>query len=104
MNPSRRILAAVLIVAGGAVLRANVTPAPLFVDHAVLQRDKPAPVWGRADVGEKVSVTFAGQSQSATTGTDGRWIVFLEPLKTSAQGAELTIAGKNTVVLHDVVV
>ena len=43
--------------------RADVSLAPLFSDHAVLQRDKPVPVWGRADAGEKIVVTFAGQSQ-----------------------------------------
>lgn len=86
------------------VARADVTPAALFTDHAVLQRDKPVPVWGRADAGEKVTVTFAGQSRSATAGRDGKWIVLLDALETSATGADLTIAGKNTITLRDVVV
>lgn len=37
----------------GAPVRANVVPALLFRDNAVLQRDKPLPVWGTADPGEK---------------------------------------------------
>jgi sialate O-acetylesterase len=85
-------------------VRADVTPAPLFTDHAVLQRDKPVAIWGRATPGEKVTVRFAAQQRSATTGTDGRWIVLLDALATASEGAELTIAGKNTVVVHDVVV
>lgn len=79
-------------------------PAPLFQDHAVLQRDKPVPVWGRAEPGEHVVVTFAGQSVGATAGPDGRWIAVLAPLASSSEGADLTIAGRTTAVVHDVVV
>ncbi len=102
MKASRLFFALPLFAASS--LRADVTLAPLFADHAVLQRDKPVPVWGRADAGEKVSVTFAGQTRAATTGADGKWIVFLEPLKASAQGADLVVAGRNTLAVHDVVV
>jgi sialate O-acetylesterase len=83
---------------------ADVVPAALFSDNAVLQRDKPVPIWGTAEVGEKITVTFAGQTREATCGYDGRWIVFLEPLQTSAVGEDLVIAGKNTITLRDVVV
>jgi sialate O-acetylesterase len=102
-NPRRLSLSFLLLLVGVAV-RGEVTLAPLFNDHAVLQRDKPVPVWGRANAGEKVTVTFAGQTRAATTGADGRWIVFLEPLQTAAQGADLVVTGKNSVTLHDVVV
>ncbi len=84
--------------------RAEVTLAPLFSDGAVLQRDQPVPVWGRADAGEKVTVIFAGQVRQATTGRDGRWIAFLDPLPVSAAGAELIVAGGNRVSVRDVVV
>jgi sialate O-acetylesterase len=87
-----------------AELAADVTPAPLFSDGAVLQRDKPIPIWGTGDVGEKVTVTFAGQQREATTGPDGRWIAYLDPLPTNATGADLVIAGKNTLTLRDIVV
>ncbi|MSU25044.1 MAG: sialate O-acetylesterase [Opitutus sp.] len=84
--------------------RAEVSLAPLFTDHAVLQRDQPVPVWGRADAGEKVAVTFRGQTREAVAGADGRWIVFLDKLPASAEGADLTVAGRNTLALHDLVV
>jgi sialate O-acetylesterase len=87
-----------------AGLRADVTPAPLFTDGAVLQRERPVAVWGRADQGEKVTVTFAGQRREATAGADGRWLVRLEPLVVAKEGADLVIAGRNTITVHDVVV
>jgi sialate O-acetylesterase len=85
-------------------LRADVTLAPLFADGAVLQRDKPVAVWGRADSGEKITVTFAGRSASATADTSGRWSVTLKPLPASAESRDLVVKGRNTVTLHDVVV
>ena len=103
MNLALRFLLPGLFAAV-AVARAEVTLAPLFTDHAVLQRDKTVPVWGRADAGEKITVTFARQTRTATAGPDGRWSVSLDKLPASAQGADLTVAGKNTLVVHDVVV
>lgn len=87
-----------------AVARAEVTPAALFTDHAVLQRDKPLPIWGTAEVGEKITVTFGEQRREATAGYDGRWIAILDPLPASTYGADLIIAGKNTITRHNVVV
>ena len=96
-----------LALVGGiaaGTLRANVIPAPLFAGHAVLQRDKPQTIWGKADAGEKVSVTFGQQQRTTMADRDGRWLVFLDALPASSEGTDLTIAGKNTVVLRDIVV
>jgi sialate O-acetylesterase len=38
----------------------------LFQSNMVLQRDKPVAVWGWAAPGEQVTVSFAGQTQTAT--------------------------------------
>jgi sialate O-acetylesterase len=85
-------------------VRAEVSLAPLFSDGAVLQRDKSIAVWGQADANEKVFVSFAGQRCGATAGSDGRWIVYLEPLTMTTQGSELVVAGKNTITVRDVLV
>ena len=97
---SRLSLLAVLLPLG---LRAEVTLAPLFADHAVLQQDKAVPVWGLAAPGEAVTVTYRGQTVRATAGKDGRWIVFLDPLQPGAP-AELVASGTNSVKAEDVVV
>ena len=104
---SRRVRSAALAVStllAAATTRADVAPAPLFSAGAVLQRDRALPVWGRATPGERVTVAFAGQTIGTVTGADGRWIVFLAPLAATAAGADLTIAGNNTVVVREVVV
>jgi sialate O-acetylesterase len=92
------------VLATGAVARADVTPAALFTDHMVLQQGMAIPVWGRADAGERVTVTLGGQSASATAGEDGKWLVRLPAQQAGGGALELTIAGKNTVTVKDVLV
>ena len=58
---------------------AGLTPNFLFSDNMVLQRDREAPVWGRAAPGENVRVTFQGRSAQATADKDGRWSVKVGP-------------------------
>lgn len=103
MPPFRHVgrLAALLLAAQAAAAPAL---APLFRDHAVLQSDKPVPVWGTAAPGEHVSVAFAGQSVGATAGPDGRWIAFLAPLAANPVGSDLTVTGSQAAAVHDVVV
>jgi sialate O-acetylesterase len=85
-------------------LEAEVTLAPPFTDGAVLQREKTVPVWGTADAGEKISVSFAGQTLTTTANADGRWRVDLAALPASAEARELVVKGTNTLTLRNVVV
>jgi sialate O-acetylesterase len=103
MRPSRLFIL-LFFVFSAAFTRADVSLAPLFADHAVLQRDKPVPVWGWAGDGEHITVTFHGQSGGATAAGDGRWIVYLNALPASAEPADLTVTGKNKIIVHDVLV
>lgn len=45
----------------------------LFQDHAVLQRDRPIRIWGRAEAGETVTLELAGTSTRVRTDRSGRW-------------------------------
>jgi sialate O-acetylesterase len=60
----------------------------VFGNHMVLQRDKPVTIWGWAAPGEKITLTFAGQSKTATASKAGQWTVRLDRLKTSLDGQE----------------
>lgn len=55
-------LLAWLILGGASLSAADFRLASPFSDHMVLQREKPVAVWGWADAGESVTVSFAGQS------------------------------------------
>jgi sialate O-acetylesterase len=81
----------------------GVNPAVLFGSGMVLQREMPVPVWGRADPGENVTVTFDGQTKNAVTAGDGTWQVVLDPLGAGGPHT-MTIEGTNTITLTDVLV
>ena len=84
---------------------AEVTVSKLFSDGMVLQRDKPVGVWGWAEPGEKITVSFAGQSVNAEADQDGKWGATLEPLKASFTPQTLLIAGREqTLILKDILV
>jgi sialate O-acetylesterase len=86
-----------------AAASASVKPSALFTDHMVLQRGIDVPVWGAADPGEAVKVSFNGQTRSATAGADGKWTVRLSKLKAGGP-YEMEIDGKNSIVIHDILV
>lgn len=72
---------ALLCLGTGAARAADaVLLNPLFQDHAVLQRDRADPVWGRAKPGTAVTVSFAGHTVQARAGADGRWQASLPAL------------------------
>src|ERR1035437_3122242 len=85
-----------------ALARAEVKLPAIFSDHMVLQRDIQIPVWGWADPGEEVTVTFGGQSAKTITDSDGRWKAYLEKVGANATPQTLTVSGKNTLKFTDV--
>ncbi len=101
---SRCLAAALLLVLPGRGVAA-LAPSGLFTDSMVLQRDAAVPVWGTATAGEVVTVSFAGQTKSATADAAGQWLVRLDAMPANGTAQELTIAAageKKT--LRDVVV
>ncbi len=89
MKVHNTLLMLILCLAG--VCEATPRFASVFGDHQVLQREMPVPVWGVAEPGEEVAVAFAGQSKSAVTQKDGRWIIMLDPMPASAEPRTLTL-------------
>jgi len=85
-----------LIALTSTPLHAEVQVAEVIHAHAVLQRDKPIPVWGIAEAGEQVAVEFAGQRRSTTADAFGRWRVELNAMPMSLEPRDLTITGSAT--------
>lgn len=63
-----------------------------FCDHAVLQRGAEVPVWGWSAPGTQITVTFAGQTETATADDVGKWMVTLDPLKASFDPEEMVVS------------
>jgi sialate O-acetylesterase len=86
----------------GALL-GDVKPNALFSDHMVLQSGMSAPVWGVAEPGERVTASVAGQTQSATAGADGKWLLRFKNLKPGGP-FEMTIEGSNHIHIADILI
>ncbi|MBS0207872.1 MAG: sialate O-acetylesterase [Planctomycetes bacterium] len=87
-----------------SALRADVKLPAIFSDHMVLQADTGAPIWGWADPGEQVVVTIGTKTITSTAGADGRWQARMSKLPVSAEPMTLTVKGKNTFTVNDVLV
>jgi sialate O-acetylesterase len=98
---------AVALVLLSPAARADVKLHPLFSDGMVLQQKGECFVWGTADAGERVEVSFktndADQGAGMTADQDGKWKV---SLKTGAAGGPytMTVKGKNEITVKDVYV
>ena len=57
----------------------------IISDHMVVQRSKSVPIWGWADPGESIVVSFGGQSKSTIANSDGRWIIRLDSMFAAAE-------------------
>lgn len=90
-----------LVAACASLAHAEVKLAPIFTDHMVLQQNKHIAIFGTAQPGEKVTVTFGDASQQTTGDQQGRWKVELPPLPGTAKGRTLSV---NDMQLKDVVV
>jgi sialate O-acetylesterase len=64
-----------------------------FQSHMVIQRDKPATIWGWAKPKDKVTVSFSGKSATATAGADRSWKVTLDALPANAKPETMTVSG-----------
>jgi sialate O-acetylesterase len=76
--------------------------AGLFVDRAVLQRDRPIDVYGQASPGEEVTVTLAGVSGRARADAQGRWAAQLAALPAGGPHVLTARAGSRTQSVNDV--
>jgi len=77
----------------------------LFQTNMVIQRDKPIGIWGWAAPGENVTVSFAGQTETATADKGRAWRVTPPAVPANSAPQQLTVQGKDeTLVLGNVLI
>lgn len=80
---------------------AKVIVDPMFTDNMVLQRGTDVPVWGKAEPGENVTVSFfppqvgdtPSQTVTAHADENGKWLLTLKPLPANRESARLVVSG-----------
>jgi len=107
---ARSWLAAVLAIVfcGVPTARGADGDAPLlhttFRDRAVLQRDRPIRVWGQAQPGAEVRLTFAGKRARGRADADGYWQAQLPAVKAGGPHMLAVASGQSTQTISDVLV
>ncbi len=104
MNIKSKILAFGVTLFAAFSVPAEVRLPDVFGDSMVLQQKQKIPVWGTADAGETVNISFGGQRRTVVAGGNGKWRVDLNPLNADASPKTLTVSGKNTIELKDILV
>ncbi len=102
-RPPRLLALACTIAVLTVPALADVKLPSIISDNMVLQQETAARVWGWAEAGEKVTVSFAGKTAETTADDKGKWAVKLAGL-TAGQVGEMTVAGNNTLTIKNVVV
>ena len=93
-----------LLILSGLSLQALNLPR-IFSNNMVLQRNLPIKIWGWANPGETVDVSFLTQNRSAVAAQDGKWMVTFGPTPANATPSEITItAGEKHVTLKNILV
>ena len=101
----KRLILALLILAltfAADPATAAVKLSRAFGNHMVLQQDQPIRLFGSAKPGEKVTAELAGKTATATTGQNGRFRLELPAMKADGKSHTLTVKGRNTITLKDV--
>ena len=87
-----------------SLVEANVRVPAIIGTNMVLQQGQELPIWGWADAGEEVSVTFNGQTVQATADAAGKWKVALAKVDQAGGPHEMIIKGKNELKLTNILV
>ena len=94
-----------LLLLTPSLLLAELSVPHFFSDHMVLQRERPAAIWGKATAGAEIKISFKGQSATTQTGADGKWRTQIQTGPADATGATLTITtGTDKILIADVLV
>jgi sialate O-acetylesterase len=98
-----RIAVGVCLFAYGLRAWSDPVLPTLISDHMVLQQGREIHVWGRADAGEKVTVSLAGHTATTTTDARNHWSVYL-PAMSAGGPFTLTVQGNKPIVIKDVMI
>ncbi len=70
----------------------------LISDGMILQRNAAVKIWGWAEAGAEVTVRFVGKACSAVAGSDGRWMIVLDPMQAGGPYSMEISAGEQITV------
>src|SRR4051812_22155337 len=91
-------------LANAVTVLGDVRLPDVIASSMVLQQRQKVPIWGTAEPGESVTVTIGRQKRTAVADANGKWRVGLGPMKATFTPLTMTVAGKNTIELQDILI
>ena len=101
MHTIRILLGSLLLLAGA---QAKLAVNPMFSDGMVLQREMATPVWGTAEPGDSITVSFRDQTKTTKADGSGNWIARLDKLTLGDPGVLTVSVGEEKLSFKDVLV
>lgn len=96
-------VALMLLWSVASTTEANVKPARIFSSNMVLQQGQENPVWGWADKGEKITISFAGKTIKTKADKAGKWSAKLPSLDYGGP-YNMVLKGKNTIEFDNILI
>ena len=103
----RHIKIAFLIVGFFSFLTASVAQVricKLFSDHAVLQRQKPLPVWGWAKPNQSITAELYNQKLTTQADSTGAWKVTFDPLEAGGPYTLTVVSASDKLTVKDILI
>ncbi len=96
----------IFVVFLSGVVCAEVNLPAFISDNMVLQRSRPATIWGWADAGEEIttSVSWCEMSWTVKADENGRWQYKMTPPEAGGGPYNMTIAGENMLHIDNILV
>lgn len=99
----RKTLLIIFIFIASISTQANVVLPKLITNGMILQRNATITIWGWADKGEEITLSFLNHNKQTTADNLGNWAIKLDNLKAGGPYA-MKINGKNTIIIEDILV
>ncbi|MFD1819846.1 sialate O-acetylesterase [Pseudarcicella hirudinis] len=98
-------LSVILLISFSYQSFSNVTLPALFSDGMILQRNMKIAVWGWADQGETVTISFGGKEYKVNAfPVSGRWTIYLDPMPANAVPQTMVVKGNNVITLKNILI
>ena len=82
---------------------AEVRLPKIISSNMVLQRNSDCRIWGWADKGEQITVSFRDIEESTKADKNGKWQISLPEMKEGGP-FQMKITGKNTILLENIMI
>lgn len=83
---------------------AQIRIAEIFKDNMVLQRDQPLKVWGWANKGQRITLSFNGSVKECIADNQGEWTVVLQPMNFGGPFEMNIFSQKDSITLHNILI